>query len=378
MVMTDVVEGKRTAQPKWSLDVPPHDELDAYDCERGALRLSSPLLFPLRPETDVSYTTLDLSPVRSGCSVTAIDSPEAKSMLACFERRGDRLVLTPGRLHLGARRRLDTATAILQMMSLDSFAKAVAPYGSDETVVVSILREGPILRAQENLFMATGLDAKDHVVISVHHVPDRDGHKGLKAEANYYRTDLPKEAALRIKQAIVADSVAGGRNLIETLKIIGQDLPNLEQVLVVAIHASLKGMERVARHAAPHVEKFRFFCLNGAITASAINHYDCYLPRHRPDTLPDPNDILLFDTIYGEHAPWIPIGGDWSANHLNPTRATEVFAEQLDGLGLTIDGVVDKLSGITPEDMVEAGFRLEDLMPYSTLLGLQDKETALR
>jgi hypothetical protein len=378
MVMTETAEQETMAGLEWAVGAPPHDEMRVYDCKRGVQCLENSSLFPLRPETEISYTTLDLSPVRSGCSVTAIDSPEAKSLLACFERRGERLVLTPGRLHLGARRRLDTVTAILQMMSLDSFGKAVAPYSSDETVVVSILREGPILRAQENLFMATGLDAKDHVIISVHHVPDEEGHKGLKAEADYHKTDLPKEDALRIKQIVVADSVAGGRNLIETLRIIVRDLPNLERIVVVAIHASLRGIERVAKYAAPHVEELKFFCLNGAITATVINHYDCYLPRHRPETLPDPNDIALFDQIYGEHAPWIPIGGDWSANHLNPTRARQVFAEQLGGLGLTIGMIVDNLSGILPEEMAAAGFPIGDLMPYSTLLGLQGKETAPR
>jgi hypothetical protein len=362
--------GKGHAEP--SLDAPPHDEISISHCERGVEQIASPRIFPLRPHTTISYTTLDLSSIRPGCSVTAIDTPEAKSLIACFESTGDDLVLTPGRLHLGARRRLDAAVAAFQMMSLEPFAETIRPYGADEIAIVSVLREGPILRIQENLHLATGVETQDHILISVHHVPDAEkGHKGLRAEADYYRCDLSKHEASRIRQLIIADSVAGGRNIIEALRIIQRDLPNLESAVVISVHASLKGMERIIRYAPEEINRVRFFCPNGAMMATVANHYDCYLPRHRPNTLPDPRDLSLFDLIYGKASPWVPVGGDWSANFLNPTRASEVYGAQLGSLGLTIDAIRNRTRNLSLEDVVGLGFDPEELMPYSTLMSLK-------
>ena len=354
--------------------IPPHDEDRAYHHERGVKPIESPRLIPMRPETIVTYVTLDLSRLRPGCSVTAIDSPEAKSLIGYFEMRSDRLVLVPGRQHLGAQRRLDTGQAIFQTMSLDSFSEAIGEYNSDETIIVSILREGPILRVQENLYLATGLGVQDNLLISVHHVPDKEGgHMGLRAEADYQRSDLSERESNKIKQAIVADSIAGGRNTIEALKIIHQDLPNLESVTMISIHASLKWIERIIRHSPREIKNFRFFCLNAVVAASVANHYDCYLPRHRPDTMPDPHDLALADAIYGQEiAAWVPIGGDWSANYLNPTRARDVYEEQLASLGVTGDTINERLQSIRVEEMAELGFAPRDLMPYSTLLGLRE------
>lgn len=361
---------RRHAEP--SFDGPPHDEIRISHCDRGVEQLVSPRIFPLRPHTSIAYTTVDLSSIRPGCSVTAIDSPEAKSLLACFEATGGDLVLTPGRLHLGARRRLDAAAAAFQMMCLEPFAETIRPYGADGAVIASILREGPILRIQENLHLAVGVDTRDHILISVHHVPDaQKGHKGLRAEADYYRCELSKREASTIRQLIVADSVAGGRNIIETLKIIQRDLPNLESVVVISVHASLKGIERILKHAPEEIHNVQFFCPNGAMMASVANHYDCYLPRHRPGTLPDPRDLKLFDLVYGKASPWVPIGGDWSANFLNPTRATEVYETQLGSLGLTIEGIRTRARNLSPDDVVSLGFEPEELMPYSTLMGLK-------
>lgn len=355
-----------------SLDAPPHDEISISHCERGVEQIVSPRVFPLRPHTTIAYTTLDLSSIRPGCSVTAIDTPEAKSLIACFEAIRDDLVLTPGRLHLGARRRLDAAAAAFQMMSLEPFAETIRPYGADGAVIVSVLREGPILQIQENLHLATGVETRDHLLISVHHVPDaQKGHKGLRAEADYYRCDLSKHEASRIRQLIIADSVAGGRNIIEALKILRRDLPNLESVVVISVHASLKGIERIIRHAPEEINEVRFFCPNGAMMTTVTNHYDCYLPRHRPNTLPDPRDLSLFDLIYGKASPWVPIGGDWSANFLNPTRAKEVYETQLGSLGLTIDTIRTRTRSLSLEDVVSLGFDSEELMPYSTLMGLK-------
>jgi hypothetical protein len=205
-------------------------------------------------------------------------------------------------------------------------------------------------------------------------VPDEEsGHMGLRAEAEYQRSDLSKRESHRIKQAIVADSIAGGRNTIEALKIVGKDLPNLESVTMASIHASLKGIERIIRHSSPEIKSFRFFCLNAVVAASMANHYDCYLPWHRPETMPDPQDLALFEAIYGQEiAAWVPIGGDWSANYLNPTRAMDVFEEQLTSLGTTSKRINERLHSIRVEEMVELGFAARDLMPYSTLLSLQD------
>ena len=354
------------------LDAPPHDEISISHCERGMEQIVSPRIFPLRPQTTIAYTTVDLSSVRSGCSVTAIDTPEAKSLLACFELAGNDLVLTPGRLHLGARRRLDAAAAAFQMMSVKPFAETIRPYGADGAVIVSVLREGPILRIQENLHLAAGVETRDHILISVHHVPDaQKGHKGLRAEADYYRCELSKHEASTVRQLIIADSVAGGRNIIETLKIIQRDLPNLHSIVVLSVHASLKGMERIVKHAPEEINEVRFFCPNGAMMATVTNHYDCYLPHHRPDTLPDPRDLKLFDLIYGSVSPCVPIGGDWSANFLNPTRAREVYEAQLASLGLTIDRIRSRTRNLTPQDVADLGFGPEDLMPYSTLMGLE-------
>jgi uracil phosphoribosyltransferase len=366
------MEGNGKGRTGPSLDIPAHDEIGIPHWTRGVEQVVSPRIFPLRPQTAVAYTTVDLSSIRPGCSVTAIDTPEAKSLLACFELAGEDLVLTPGRLHLGARRRLDAAAAAFQMMSVKPFAETIRPYAADGAVIVSVLREGPILRIQENLHLAAGVETRDHILISVHHVPDAEGgHMGLRAEADYYRCELSKQEASTIRQLIIGDSVAGGRNIIETLNIIRRDLPNLQSLVVISVHASLKGIERIVKHAPEEINEVRFFCPNGAMTASVTNHYDCYLPRHRPDTLPDPRDLSLFDLLYGEASPWVPIGGDWSANFLNPTRASEVYETQLGSLGLTIEGIRTRTRDLTLEDVVSLGFDPQDLMPYSTLMGLK-------
>ena len=371
--MAELLEVRRSGETEHTRGLPPHDEDRVYPHERGVKPIESPRLIPMRPETIVTYVALDLSPLRPGCSVTAIDSPEAKSLIGCFEMHSDRLVLVPGRQHLGALRRLDTGRAIFQTMCLDSFKEAVRRYDSDETVIISILREGPILRVQENLYLATGLGVQDNLLISVHHVPDEEGgHMGLRAEADYQRSDLARHERPKIRQAIVADSIAGGRNTIEALRIVRQDLPNLESVTMISIHASLKGIERIIRHAPKEIKNFRFFCLNAVVAASVANHYDCYLPRHRPMTMPDPQDLALFDAIYGkEIAAWVPIGGDWSANYLNPTRAMEVYEEQLASLGVTSETINERLQSMRVEEMAELGFAARDLMPYSTLLSLK-------
>ncbi|MFC2031553.1 hypothetical protein ACFLWA_12610 [Chloroflexota bacterium] len=372
--MVDTLHAGQAEKAERPRGYPLHDEERAYQVERGMKPVETPRLIPMRPETEVAYTTLDLSPLRPGSSVTAIDSPEAKSLIGCFEEHAGGLVLMPGRLHLGARRRLDTGRAVFQMMCLDSFHEAVSPYDFDETVIISILREGPILRVQENLYLATGLGVQDNVLISVHHVPDdQAGHMGLRADADYQRSDLSEREATKIKHAIVVDSIAGGRNTLEALRIKRQDLPNLETVTMVSIHASLKGIERIVRHSPPEIKQLRFFCLNTVIAASMANHYDCYLPRHRPETMPDPQDLRLFDTIYGQEiAAWVPFGGDWSANYLNPTRATRVFEEQLGPLGVTSEGIMERTRAISLEEMEELGFDRPSLMPYSTLLGLRE------
>ncbi len=366
------MEENGTGRPEPSLYAPPHDEISISDWERGVEQIVSPRIFPLRPHTTIAYTTVDLSSIRPGCSVTAIDTPEAKSLIACFESTGDDLVLTPGRLHLGARRRLDAAAAAFQMMSVKPFAETIRPYGADGAVIASVLREGPILRIQENLHLAVGVETRDHILISVHHVPDaQEGHKGLRAEADYYRCELSRHEASTIRQLIIADSVAGGRNIMETLKIIRRDLPKLERVVVISVHASLKGIERIIKHAPEEISEIRFFCPNGAMMASVANHYDCYLPRHRPGTLPDPRDLSLFDLVYGKASPWVPIGGDWSANFLNPTRAREVYETQLGSLGLTIETIRTRTRNLSLDDVVSLGFDPEELMPYSTLMGLK-------
>jgi hypothetical protein len=365
--------GATTGQPEGLYGDMPHDEFSISGCQGEVEELVAQRRFPLRPLTRIATTTLDLADQRPGCSVTAIDTPEAKSLIACFEQRDGRLALTPGRLHLGARRRLDAAAAAFQMMSLRRFSETVLPYSTEERVIVSILREGPVLRIQENLFLATGMESRDHILISVHHVPDTErGHKGLRSEADYYRCELSPGEAQQIRQVILADSVAGGRNILESLRIVSEDLPNLESIVVISVHASLKGIERIVRRAAYMFKEIRFFCPNAVMLASPVNHYDCFLPRHRRDTMPDPRDLDLFDLIYGDVAPQVPIGGDWSANFFNPTRATEVYRDQLADLRMTIRGVQQQADQLTSRDVEGLGFAPEDLTPYSTLMALRD------
>jgi hypothetical protein len=116
-------------------------------------------------------------------------------------------------------------------------------------------------------------------------------------------------------------------------------------------------------------KELRFFTPNAVMLASPLNHYDCYLPLHRPETMPDPRDLQLFDLIYGGASPLVPIGGDWSANFFNPTRATDVYRDQLAGLRLTIRGVQQRADHLTSSDVEDLGFAPEDLIPYSTLMG---------
>lgn len=344
-----------------------HDEHVEYPVSREFLSLREPNLFPLRPETELRLVTLDLERSKPNSSVTGLDSPEAKSLLGCFEMSEGGLVFVPGRLHLGALREFDTKTAIFQIMSLPDFRNWIEPFSTEQTITVSILREGMFFNLAQNLLLASHFQVGDQVTISVHHLQDPSGHLGLKSEVDYYRHESSPHEAEEVKSAIIGDSIAGGRNILAMLEKVSVDFPNLERLTVVSVHASLKGIERILEGLPGNIQGCRFFCLNGVLAASLKNHYDCFLPVHRPGSLPDPRDVRLMETIYGSAIfGRICVGGNWTANYLTPLTAKRVLEEQLAPMELTSQQI--PVSEVNEQTIWQLGYRIDELTPYSTLL----------
>jgi len=349
--------------------------------EKNSPLKGSPFVFKQRGETNFPPSP-DLLARETRCffteiffrnrpewKVLAFESPDTRAIIACYEFKNKQLVFTPGRRHLGNERKIDTRWGLHQIMKHSFFQAAIKKVSGSEIIIVPVLGEGIVFDLGYNFYLATQKEPGNTIIVSASHKPNSQGHKGLSSHLNYYRAE-GKERFRKIRLAIIGDSIAGGRNLRVVLEKLFIDFPHLEKIIILSIHATLTGIQRIAEKL-PSSVSFTVFTFNAPLYANPENDYDCFWPSdHQQQTIPDPRDTELLKAIYGPKAyKRLCIAGDFASCFLTPFQANQVTDNQLRKLGLKAREI--SVTPITFEFLKEIGFKPEELLPASTVLKLK-------
>ena len=299
-------------------------------------------------------------------------------IVGCVKLRGGELYFAPGRLHLSGLRNLDLDITTHLMMMTKEYQDSISHIDPKHNTVGAMLLREPIA---QNPFLNSSLaniTPQLYLVMDVHHVADEKGLRGKIGKISHYRLDLPEEPEIaarvqeEITHAIMVDSIAGGRNLIVAIRELKKRFPNLSEITIVSVFATIQGVERISKICSDELGvKSTFFVYHELLDVNPVNMYDCYFPKEETD----PRDAALLKKYFGDKMYSICMGGDFTANIYGKAQARSVWRSQIAEIGFSQEDL--PVEPISLHTLKELGYTFDDIVPYSTIWAAMEKNIPL-
>ena len=154
----------------------------------------------------------------------------------------------PGQLCLGSDRAQVIRQAILDMFGSPALRRTITGLTQQNLAVFPIAREGLKYQVAEAIFENYGYYC-DEVVLDAHHVFDSSVPVyNRKVEMTVFKDkDLDRQQRDNISVAFIADSIASGLVMRETIERVKERFGHIQQVDVIAPLATIRGLCRIGR-----------------------------------------------------------------------------------------------------------------------------------
>ncbi len=275
------------------------------------------------------YKTYQTFTLGKDTPITVLQSLHTRSLLITKDNK-------PARVYLGMARAKDLCIATYTIASTKEFKNAINhKYIPEKNAISVMLIREPLAQSPFiNTYMGSGFESRLYAVMDVHHVKDVKGLKGISGRVCSYKIDIPESKSREIHEdirlAIIYDSIAGGRNIIASIRELKKQFKNLEKVVLFSVYSTYQGSKRIANICKKNKLACEFFCMHELLNASPLNEYDCFYPSW--NICKEDEEILKI--FYREKYNKICIGGDWTANTLGKEQAVDVFKSQAKELGI--------------------------------------------
>jgi hypothetical protein len=187
------------------------------------------------PATEAFMYLRNSQPDSRLCEIIGLTSPEGYLTL-------------PGQLCLGSDRSKLIEHAMKDIFHSPALRQTIGQYGQQNLAVFPIAREGLKYQVAEAIFDNYGYYV-DEVVLDAHHVFDSSVPVyNRKVEMTIFKDkDLDADQRANIRVAFLADGIASGLVMKETIKRVKERFARIDRIEVVAPLATIRGLCRIAR-----------------------------------------------------------------------------------------------------------------------------------
>ncbi len=167
--------------------------------------------------------------------------------LGADETHGVESVRLPGQLVMGAGRVSIMGQAVDDLLSGPLLRSSIPLYEQQNIAIFPIAREGLKYQVAEAIYANYGYYC-DEILLDAHHVFDSSVPVyNRKVEMTLFKDkDLDNEQHENMRVAFIADSIASGLVMKETIARVDERFPKLEQVEVVSPLTTVRGLCRIA------------------------------------------------------------------------------------------------------------------------------------
>lgn len=250
-----------------------------------------------------------------------------------IEEHGE--ITLPGQLCMGAKRTKLIGKAMQSIFAAPPLQQTILNHQQHNLAVFPIAREGLKYQVSEAIFDNYGYYC-DEIVLDAHHVFDSNVPVyNRKVEMTLFKDkDLDKHQHENISVAFIADSIASGLVMRETITEIKRRFKNLERVEVIAPLATIRGLSRIADTECRNGVKVRVHVFETILNALPPDFY--YSAHYNtPEFHIRPNLEEAYRAWWGEDAQGNKIadtacaGYGWSEVFYSPRKQIEMINGEL-------------------------------------------------
>ncbi|MAT42661.1 MAG: hypothetical protein CL609_09990 [Anaerolineaceae bacterium] len=183
-------------------------------------------------------------------------------------------ITLPGQLCMGANRANLIGQAMHRLFAAPPLKESLKEYQQHNIAVFPIAREGLKYQVSEAIFSNYDYYC-DEIVLDAHHVFDSSVPVyNRKVEMTLFKDkDLDQHQHENITVAFIADSIASGLVMRETITEIKKRFKNLERVEVIAPLATIRGLSRIADTECRNGVKVRVHIFETILNALPPDYY---------------------------------------------------------------------------------------------------------
>lgn len=242
----------------------------------------------------------------------------------------------PGQLCMGSHRTNLIGDAMQTIFAAPPLKKTILAHQQHNLAVFPIAREGLKYQVAEAIFNNYGYYC-DEVILDAHHVFDNTVPLyNRKVEMTLFKDkDLDQHQHENISVAFIADSIASGLVMRETITEIKRRFKNLERVEVIAPLATIRGLSRIADSECRNGVKVRVHIFETILNALPPDYY--YSAHHNiPDMHIRPDLEEAYRAWWGQDAQGNMIadtacaGYGWSEVFYSPRKQIEMINGELE------------------------------------------------
>ena len=259
----------------------------------------------------------------------------------------------PGQLCMGAQRTGLIGRAMHAIFSAAPLKEVISANQQQNLAIFPIAREGLKYQVSEAIFENYGYYC-DEIVLDAHHVFDNTVPVyNRKVEMTLFKDkDLDQHQHENITVAVIADSIASGLVMRETITEVKKRFKNLERVEVISPLATIRGLSRIADTECRNGVKVRVHVFETILNALPPDYY--YSAHfHVPELHIRPDLEESYRAWWGQDGfgRWIAdtacAGYGWSEVFYSPRKQIEMINGELgERHGLTIvDLIRQQLKG---------------------------------
>ncbi len=250
------------------------------------------------------------------------------------ETAGVETVRLPGQLVMGAERSKIMGRAADDLIGGPLLRASIPLYEQQNIAIFPIAREGLKYQVADAIYENYGYYC-DEVLLDAHHVFDSSVPVyNRKVEMTLFKDkDLDSEQHENIRLAFIADSIASGLVMKETIARVEERFPRLEQVEVVSPLTTVRGLCRIAMSEAQNV-RVRLHAFDTLLNALPPDYY--YSAHFNvPELHIDPQLEAGYRSWWGQDpegsflADTACAGYGWSEVFYSPRKQIQMINDQL-------------------------------------------------
>lgn len=321
-------------------------------------------------KTSVRYLK---SAINKHATVFLSGSPEAYSLTTGLVKLGSRnnLRFVPARLHFGIPRSIDNAVACFHCLQFpDVKAKLDGLDNIDkQLLLVDLLREGQKTDTPGAIYYLYG-KTPVNIMFKITHA--QDDSTSLDRTAVLQEPNLEGVSTNDVTTIIMSDTAASGVTYFMALEYWRKKLPNLKSIIGIAFHLSKYAALKLSSYAKELGIDLILVGYGALLDSIPPEMYLCPTPVTTPKYFVDPSHADLMKYVYKDAASKICVAGNWSAMFLSASEGLRWFEDELNNLGISLDGVTRNLP--TNAQLQKMGFSLKDVTPASSYLDALNRD----